>query len=439
MSYTFLATIIVSGLIVGGLMNFPVSLLPALKRQLRWTESRAFLLQWVFFLGVVGAMVLGGICIHELGTKPIHLLGSFMAVLGLVGLAFLAKKSTIPEPELNEEKPETAPQEEESGKDKPKQSLSDLARTPNATSDSDVGNRQSLPVILGAVLLLAMGAAFLHTSTAVSMPDAFLAENDQGNLNIEQFPAATNFGYLFVGIGFLLTPLLVRGLLRITPLRVCTLLLGLICLSPVALSLMTDKFPSFETTDFSMLLSKPNLWIIVVAVFFLYGLEYSMVVWAPKYLKQLEFQDKTMWLLISCFWLCFLAGRLISAQLAGKFTFFWLLVLAALLVAVTLGNMVGVFRKSYGIICFLFLGLCLGPVFPTLVGLIFYDFPKKEAVTFGIICGLGTLGRVMYQTVYEGFAERNHVRYSLTASMIMALMVAIPALVLVVTTEFPTE
>lgn len=298
-----------------------------------------------------------------------------------------------------------------------------------------LGVSKNMRGVLAAAALLATAGAMLHTASAVVMPWAFLPSGflRPGEMP-PQTPAATNFGYLFVALGVLLMPFLTSRLLRQFQFRNGLLILALVALVPAVLSTLAGEgnFPAPpDAANLFELLQDYRLWLAILAFFFFFALEMALLRWPSPYLADLGFRGKYRAALLFGFWLCFLATRFWSTQLSGYLAAVWWLLLLTILTAVLIGNMSGIYHSTSGSICFLLLGGALGPIFPTLVGLLFLIFADQPATAFGLVCALGTAGRLLAWPLIQTPLQRQQVRVAMWITAVIALLISAPALALV--------
>src|SRR5262249_53009918 len=120
---------------------------------------------------------------------------------------------------------------------------------------------------------------------------------------------------------------------------------------------------------------------------------------------------RTAWLLTG-FWLAFLGARILAALLlepgpprAGLET--WTLFRLVAVVAVLLSNLAGTTSRSFAAVGILLLGFCLGPVFPTLVGLGFEKYPNEPGGVVGVLFALKAIGSVVLLPLTDDAARRS--------------------------------
>jgi MFS family permease len=273
---------------------------------------------------------------------------------------------------------------------------------------------------------LGTAGGLLHAASARAMPEAFFPTGMP--------PSATNLGYIFVALGAVLLPLATRFLVPRWGFRSSFLVIALTALIPALCAVASgrDSFAGTQTANISELMNDIRLWLIALAVLFFSAVESTTVQWSADYLRDIGFAERGQRWLLAGFWVLFLLARLWATSLNHYLAFIWLVLVLTCLAAVALGNMNGWHNRSSGGLGFLFLAACLGPIFPTMIGLTFLYFPEQPAVAFGLVCALGALGQTITEPLVESQLARSRLRLVMGLSLILALIVALPSLVLLV-------
>ena len=348
-----------------------------LVERLRLSEDRGDWLLASLNLTLIPMMLMSGILIDRLGVKSVFLVGSLMTSVAIFLLAI-----------------------------------------------STTGKQT-----FGAILLIGTGAACLSTGSSVLMTHAFYPEH---------LAASQNMGNVFFALGALLAPSLVEWLLVRLDFRRGVSLLAVVCLLPAVVAALTARsaFPEIETPgSLGMVLSDLRLWL-AAAVFFFYGpLERSVEIWAERYLTGLGFGKRGFGWLLAGFWLCFLGSRLLAAMLEqGSLSSLiaqgWVIVIASLAAGVILGNLAGARDRLMSACGILALGLVLGPIFPTLVGLLFEYFPTARGTAYGAMFGFGAMGALFLPPILGSIARRTGVHRTMRVSMMTALVMTLIAVLL---------
>ena len=283
--------------------------------------------------------------------------------------------------------------------------------------------------VIGA-LLLGNASACLYTSCTVLMPGAF-AGSTPG--------AALNLGYAVLGLGMLLAPWLSETLTTQLGLRRGLGVLALVCLLPALLAAFTDAeaFPALNGNgDGTAVLFRPEFWLLATAFFFYLPVEQALGTWAGRYLAEVGQSERRAALLLTGFWVVFLAGRLAAAfaweggwlrPAAGP----WLVLGLALTASVFLGNLAGAGGRRGLTGGLLTVGLLLGPIFPVLCAVLFERFaPGTWGVAFGGAVAVGWLGAHLVQPLFGFLARRAGTRQALWGVVVGTLLLGLVTLVL---------
>lgn len=255
---------------------------------------------------------------------------------------------------------------------------------------------------LWAMVVAGLGASCLNVGTAVLMPRAFFDDNPV---------AATNLGFVFVGLGALLTPVVGDLLLQIqrTGYRQTLGLFAAACLVPSMLALATpgDAMPADGGGIHLEVFQRPSLWL-AGAVFVLYApLEAWLSAGALPYLRRAGFGDGRAAGLLAVTWLAFLGSRLAVAygqqtEALDPDSSHLLILLLALIATVVLGNMAGANRQDSVALWMLLIGACLGPIYSSLVGFLFLHFdPRVYGSTYGTVYAVGTAGGLLLTPLFR--------------------------------------
>ena len=284
---------------------------------------------------------------------------------------------------------------------------------------------------LYAIMLVGAGGACISTASVKLMPLAFFGETN---------PAPSlNLGNVFFGLGALVTPALADLLLRALGFRRAVAVLAVVCLLPALAALLTPAqaftLPDSDAGDLAGVLENPILWLAGL-VFLLYSpLEGALGTWATTYLTQIGYRERRAALLLSGFWLAFLGGRLVVSYLQQRVlpehSEAWLILFLAVLGAVVLGNLAGTQNRGSAAWGLLLAGAILGPIFPTLVGILFRNVKVAEQGTaYGAMFAIGATGSLFLAPLFGAYARRRTVRMALRIPTVTALLLAGAALVL---------
>lgn len=284
-----------------------------------------------------------------------------------------------------------------------------------------------------AALLAAAGFAGIACAAMVLMPRAFFGSAEAS--------ASLNLGNVFFAFGALIAPALADVLLRSFGLKKSLVLLALAALVPGVLALLVppQDVPAGEDVDLRILLGDSVVWL-AAAVFFLYApLEGSLHTWAESYLRGLGKQDRDIPRLIGAFWSFFLLGRLTIAFLQHQHWLpessdpgeveRWMVCLMALGATVALGNLVGTVTGRGATFGLLMLGLFLGPLFPTLIGILFTRYNYGLGTLFGVVFAIGSAGSVIFAPLIAARMNRGLPQKALRIPLALSILLMVLTLV----------
>lgn len=289
--------------------------------------------------------------------------------------------------------------------------------------------RTSYPHALISLLLASFGASALGTASTVLMPHALFPP--------EEMSASLNLGYVFIALGALLTPALTDILLDKIELRRTLTVLALLALVPAFLGVLPSG-GSWQITDQhgdpSTLFADSACWLGALVLFFYVPLEAAISLWTFTLLAERGHEEREATGLLFGFWAAFMASRLLVALAQHMFwmTEWWdrlLIVVPPLLAAVLLGNLAGASHAGRPRAGLILLGLLLGPVLPTLLGLIFHAVPAAPGTAYGLVFAAGSLGSLVLAPLVK-LPSRPPLQTALRLPIFFALVVTAAALVM---------
>jgi fucose permease len=271
------------------------------------------------------------------------------------------------------------------------------------------------------ILITGLGGAGVSTASIVLMPQGFWPN---------EISASLNLGNVFFALGALITPVLIDILLRTLEMRRTLVIVAFVCLIPAFVAAVTDAAQltlANKNGDIGTVLRHEYLWLAGLVFFFYTPLEGSISIWATTLLTELGHSQRWATWMLSGFWSTFLASRLLVAfgQHAGYLPSSWdrwVLVVPALLAAVVLGNLAGTARRGAASTGLLLLGFLLGPIFPTLVGMLFSGLDHAWGTAYGFMFGIGSLGSLLVAPVIGASARKRTVQSTLRIPMVVALV-----------------
>ncbi|MCX8036605.1 MAG: MFS transporter [Candidatus Sumerlaeia bacterium] len=262
----------------------------------------------------------------------------------------------------------------------------------------------SYSMAMVACILLGIGAMCCNTAGNTLIPVVLFGGKNPA--------AASNFGNIFFGLGFFITPLLTGLLFNSNPGAYSTnvTVLAVIVLLPVILAIIAEypvSSAGFQFSQAAGLLGQIAVWVSALALFFYIALEVSMGTWVSSYASEVLKKTPNITedavkakanYMMSMFAIAMMVGRLIASQIPAitrvgdKVVAGMGLLAAIVLFIMTKSGSVGLAWVLVALI-----GLACAPCFPTIVGVTFSKFdPKVYGSVFGIIFAVGLAGAVFF-------------------------------------------
>lgn len=366
---------------IGGALVFgmTLALLGRLKLEALRLPSQLGLRLQALHLALIPLILIGGLLLDIYGVRAILVFGSALLAVGLCGLSL----------------------------------------------------RPTYPHAAVSILLAGFGASSLGTASIVLMPQAFFAP--------EETTASLNLGFVFLALGALLTPLLADILLEKIGLRRTLAVFALLALTPAFLAVLPggERWPTGERAGESATFwAEPAMWLAALMLFFYAPLEAAISLWTFTLLAERGQKESEATGLLYGFWAAFVSSRLLVAlaQHLDFLTEAWdrvLIVAPTLLVAVLLGNLAGASRGGRPRLGLLLLGLLLGPVLPTLLGLLFRHVASNEqGLAYGLVFAFGSFGSMLLAPILTMRAQPPLQTAALRMPIFLALVVTAVALVM---------
>lgn len=279
---------------------------------------------------------------------------------------------------------------------------------------------------LVGVILMSAGWALLANVGNVLVPQAFAGSA----------AFAANLANVFFGLGAFLTPLLIGWLLGRVEFGRLLGLLGLVTLLPALLALgvnFSSQPPS--AADFSTILADPMIWLLGLTFFCYSPLEASLGAWATTYLQGHDIHAETASGLLSSFWLAYMLARLATALwLPRDSETLLILLLSAGAFAIFLVLVVNRSR-SMAMALIPIAGLVFGPIFPTLMALLYGHFPEDlHGRAVGLFFMMGGMGWTLIPNLIGRYAQRTSVQQGFLIAVVAAAGLVLMAAILMLWT-----
>jgi MFS transporter, FHS family, glucose/mannose:H+ symporter len=293
----------------------------------------------------------------------------------------------------------------------------------------------SFSVALAACALLGVGAMCVNTVGNTLIPIVLFAGKDPAR--------ASNFGNGFVGLAFVLTPLVFGYLMHtahvsytaaLSSIAVLVLLFGLLALMPSYPRVSTG----YQLSQAVALLREPPVWIAALALLCYIALESSLSTWVKPFMTELyggshsaQATQYATWVL-SGFGLAVAVGRFATSLVRNLSAIGARLIVGLCAVAIlAIGVMVATRAPALAVVAVLVAGLALAPMFPTIVGVTFAKYePRLYGSIFGIIFAVGLLGPTVVPKLIGYFSVGASVQHSLVIAGVMAALLLVLSLFL---------
>ena len=247
----------------------------------------------------------------------------------------------------------------------------------------------SLPIAVICMLVAGLGDGILVVVANLLVVQSFNARR----------LAALNLANVFFGLGAIAGPALAAFSLQTWQTAVPTFwAMGMVVLLPIPLVLLM-RFPGRASEDVEQepkrsVYRSPLLWLFGTVLLLYVGMEIGVGGWGATFLTRTTSLDAAnAALVLSAFWIAFTCGRLLAAFLSA------ICPPHALLAGTLIGTLLGVLlllpasgNNTLTIATMLLIALCLGPVFPTVLGMTASLFPQNAARAASAVIVMGSMG-----------------------------------------------
>jgi fucose permease len=114
----------------------------------------------------------------------------------------------------------------------------------------------------------------------------------------------------------------------------------------------------------------------------------------------------------------------------------WIIAILAFFSSVALGNLAGAVSRQRAAWGLILLGFLLGPIFPTLVSVLFNNktFEGKWGTAYGSMFAIGSLGSFVSLPLIGAFARRSNIQHALRLPLLVSLGMLVASVVLALVT-----
>jgi FHS family glucose/mannose:H+ symporter-like MFS transporter len=287
------------------------------------------------------------------------------------------------------------------------------------------GFATTYPMAALATVLLGIGAICCNTVGNTLLPVVLFEGKDPAR--------ASNFGCGFVGLGFVLVPLLMTAFTGSLGLSytASVSLLGTAVLAFAGFA-MIAKYPRVST-GFSLsravsLLPNPVVLLAALALICYIGLEWTMNNWTkPLMLEVFQSQGnahaaRNAGLVLALFGLAMGIGRFGTSAIRNVSAIGTWIVAAAALVAIAALTVIAKAQSpAFAVLAIVIIGLAYAPMFPTIVGVTFSKFDAGVyGSVFGIIFSLGLVGSMFLPKAIGYLSKDKPIQQSLPIAAAIA-------------------
>jgi len=280
----------------------------------------------------------------------------------------------------------------------------------------------SYAIVMLASILLGIGAMALNTVGNTLIPAVLYEGEDPAR--------ASNFGNVFFGIGYVLTPLLFTLFLEALSYSAALSIVGVLVLVFLVVSLTTSYPHIASGFKFSMAVSMLKRFAVIIgflALFFYLALEIIMTSWGKPLMTELfgggSEASYNAGVVLSFFGVALTLGRFIASRIKNLTAIgVRMIFILSLISVVSIIIMILTENPVLAVIAFLVTGLVFGPIFPNIVGVTFAKFDAKlHGSIFGIIFTGGLLGSTFAPKIVGNIsAGEATVQESLLIAAVMA-------------------
>ncbi len=280
----------------------------------------------------------------------------------------------------------------------------------------------SYAIAMLASILLGFGAMALNTVGNTLIPAVLYEGKDPAR--------ASNFGNVFFGIGYVLTPLLFTLFLQALSYSAALSIVGALVIFFLIISL-TTSYPQiafgFKLSMAVNMLKKVAVIVGFFALFFYLALEIIMTSWGKPLMTELfgggSQASYNAGVILSLFGVTLTLGRFLASRIKNLTAIgARMIVILSLISVASIIVMILTNSAVLAVIAFLVTGLVFGPIFPNIVGITFAKFdPKFHGSIFGIIFTGGLLGSTFAPKIVGNIsAGEATVQESLLIAAVMA-------------------
>nr|WP_231638515.1 MFS transporter [Paenibacillus sp. JCM 10914] len=264
----------------------------------------------------------------------------------------------------------------------------------------------SYPLFTASYFLMYIGNGMLEIGLAILAARIFI-RNTGTMMNLSHF---------FYGLSSTVAPMIATGLMTVTlfghtldwrGMYLAMLMLSVLPMIPALMS----KFPGDDETatdriPLKRLVKDPALWLVVMILSFGVVSEMAVGGWLVNFLeKSYNWEPAAAAGMLSAFFLCFSAARLLLGPLIDRIGFTLSIIILSGLTGIC--TFIAIFGGESYAFLFAAAGIGIAPIYPTVMALIAKKYPKESdtAITFTVtMMGIGSvIGNYAIGAITNGF------------------------------------
>jgi fucose permease len=272
-----------------------------------------------------------------------------------------------------------------------------------------------------ACIVLGVGGICACTVSSTLMPIVLF-----GGKNA---PAASNLGNAFFGLGAFFTAMVIGIAQKGTGYRAVGYALSLLILLtaiPACLAEYPKVNSGFEFAEAIRLLGNAVVVIAALAFFMNTGIENTMGNWITSYGTGIGFSDRGASMLLSAFWVSITFSRLTTASLITAETGATASMLMAIAALAGLAGMWLTRLKWVACVCVLLIGVMIGPITPTITGVMFSKLPQNLfGSAFAIFFAIGLIGATSIPSSVGLVSRKRSIQQAMAIPMAAAVLIVV--------------
>jgi hypothetical protein len=285
------------------------------------------------------------------------------------------------------------------------------------------GALNSFASFAGTAAMLAGAAAALFNASIVMMPQVFFPGHALRSINL---------GFVAIALGALAAPTLLRLALPRLELHKTLLVMSFLCLIPAAgvASTPSDQWVlTSAVAERGDVFRDPHTLLLFLAAALAFPLDAFLGPWVRRFVSDNDHSRGSALVLTGGFWVAFLGARVVAAVFLPELAAAWMVLILAMIAAITLGNLIGAYAPRSAGLALLLTGACCGPMVPTLIGLV-VQTTGDSSWAVGLANAAGALSTVLVVPWVDASRPERSTRGAMRGATALAVLLMAPALIL---------